>query len=1715
MANKFTNFIFTDEGKAVLTKVLASKGTQKFGIQNVYTFTSKLTNTLVYTQISTLGPKQNKPVGTVTPQANDTVEMRIQIDNTDVTIGYNLQGIAIVGSFNDKNFVLGYVNANETTNVPPYDGMQAQTLALDVSVALSDTSVVIINTQIAGMLTVADYIALQKYIDQKDSTKADDSAAVHKTGTEAIDGVKTFLQKIVGSVTGNAGTADRVNTLAINASVTLSSLTNGIYLSTNASKTTSDKPGEAGESYVLLVESNYQRFTDLTANKSYFRAKNGVTWSGWIRFATADDLATVNSSATHKTGNETIAGIKTFTSTILGSISGNAGTATKLVTARTLSLTGDATGSVTFDGSANAPIPVTLASVKRTNTATSQDVLMGGTFTALDSLQTDEKGRVTGVNVKTLSLPLTTQPTNDPDIVHKTKDETVDGIKSFLKTINGSISGTAGLANKLVTAKKINGVNFDGTNDIRVDPIVQTVTTNIDVFTLKNGFYYYSNIAATNKPAGSSNYFVVEVTTAPNGLNGFMQVVDSNNNTWWNTLSAGKWAQWKSVANDALVAHLEGDETYKGNKTFTGTITTSKRLNSPALELIGEGGSAYVGFHGKDNASDYSSRIVDDTADLGLKVLNQSGTGAIPAALFANATLPYDLDAVTLGNYNLNSYNHTVVVSTRTSLTGSSPVTNSDGVNILDNAVIEYRKGATTAWATQVVTNLWDSMVYERSNKGGSWQPWTKLSNDADVVHKNGDTMTGSLTVPTLTVNNPINGMLSKEPVNLLFNTNFDNEMEGWTKHTANATIQTSITGEGYTYVRISAGSAPLTDNAYIEQILDNNIVGGTKTYTLSYESWSSSPNSAGAGAWIVETDSKGNEIKSSMVDFGAETNWTKHSQTFVTSADTTSMKIRFKLNRNKSNVSAGFAKLQLEPTAVVGPYVRGSEIQDLSGFVSKAGGTMTGRLINNSGFQAGGIPASGESGSQIGGNGNIELSAVTPYIDFHANNSATDYTTRIWDQGSGLLATANGQTNILTQILANASNPINIDTMVGGLPALTGVGQSVRVQIDNVQPTGTIPAGLSNWSVLTHYATNNTTAWQEIWDISTRSVWRRTKSGNPSKWSGWQRLAFDNDVVHKTGDTLTGGINLIGNNGLTGGTNILGATGDLNDLKTTGLYNVGQNAQATGWTNRPANTNNMAFWVQVDGNPANSVTHQWYYENAFGGIWTRVGYLDGTNYTWKPWKQVAMTDSSITGNSATASKLATARTISLSGNAATGSASFDGSGNLVIPANQPVTVLSSTTDDVYNLATGLYYVENAAVQNKPVGSNNYGVIQVSLNGAKTTDFNGFMLYTDTANNMWWNVKSAGKWIGWKKTVSSEEIVESANKLANARTVKISGDATGSFDFDGSSDVSMPLTLSPVSRLNTTSGLSSTYGDTFTTIDAISTDAKGRVTGINTKSVTLPAAPTNITGNAGTATKLHTTRAIGVSGDATGSVPFDGSSNATMPLTLASVSRTNTTSSQSAKSGDTFTVIDSVSTDSKGRTTGVNTKSVKLPNTAMPSNDDDLLHKSGSETITGKKSFSGGIDMTSMHATGNVATDSDFHGSLTGNSRMHMRIDIQAYEYTAKGLTFRFIKSGPTAFVNISGNVSQDITSEETLITLGEGSNAKTYAQPYWAGGETTGYKGSAISAGQTGNLSIWDDGSVKISYRGPKVPKGTWLDGSITYISDSPLPADTIATNS
>ena len=106
----------------------------------------------------------------------------------------------------------------------------------------------------------------------------------------------------------------------------------------------------------------------------------------------------------------------------------NAVSATKLQTARTISVAGDATGSLTFDGTANVSMDVTLQ----------PSGVTAGTYT---KLTVDSKGRVTGGTIL---------------------------LVSDVPTLNQDTTGNAGTATKLQTSRTINGVLFDGTANITV-----------------------------------------------------------------------------------------------------------------------------------------------------------------------------------------------------------------------------------------------------------------------------------------------------------------------------------------------------------------------------------------------------------------------------------------------------------------------------------------------------------------------------------------------------------------------------------------------------------------------------------------------------------------------------------------------------------------------------------------------------------------------------------------------------------------------------------------------------------------------------------------------------------------------------------------------------------------------------------------------------------------------------------------------------------------------------------------------------------------------------------------------------------------------------------------------------------------------------------------------------------------------------------------------
>lgn len=123
-----------------------------------------------------------------------------------------------------------------------------------------------------------------------------------------------------------------------------------------------------------------------------------------------------------------------------------------------------------------------------------------------------------------------------------------------------------------------------------------------------------------------------------------------------------------------------------------------------------------------------------------------------------------------------------------------------------------------------------------------------------------------------------------------------------------------------------------------------------------------------------------------------------------------------------------------------------------------------------------------------------------------------------------------------------------------------------------------------------------------------------------------------------------------------------------------------------------------------------------------------------------------------------------------------------------------------------------------------------------------------------------------------------------ATKLATARSIAATGDATWSVTFDGSDNASGELALSNTGVSAGVYGHDDEgqvgFGQQIT-IPNLNIDAKGRVLTAKNAVITLPSAPTDITGNAGTATALQTSRTID-------GIGFDGSANVNHYATCSS-----------------------------------------------------------------------------------------------------------------------------------------------------------------------------------------------------------------------------------
>jgi hypothetical protein len=286
--------------------------------------------------------------------------------------------------------------------------------------------------------------------------------------------------------------------------------------------------------------------------------------------------------------NQTIAGTKTFSSTISGSINGNAATATTWATARDLSLTGDATATLlSVNGSANVSAALTLATVNSNV----------GTFL---KTTVNAKGLVTAAttaNINDLTVPTAdyafggykitglADPTSDQDAATKYYVDTVAqglDVKASVKaatTANITLSG----------AQTIDGIAIVAGDRVLVKN--QTSTPTNGIYVAASGAWARSADANTWDELVSAYTFVEEGTTYAD--TGWVCTINAGGTlgttpiTWSQFSGAGTYLAGTgltlsgntfSITNTAVTAGSYGS----ASETLTATVNAQGQLTALA-----------------------------------------------------------------------------------------------------------------------------------------------------------------------------------------------------------------------------------------------------------------------------------------------------------------------------------------------------------------------------------------------------------------------------------------------------------------------------------------------------------------------------------------------------------------------------------------------------------------------------------------------------------------------------------------------------------------------------------------------------------------------------------------------------------------------------------------------------------------------------------------------------------------------------------------------------------------------------------------------------------------------------------------------------------------------------------------------------------------------------------------------------------------------------
>lgn len=318
-----------------------------------------------------------------------------------------------------------------------------------------------------------------------------------------------------------------------------------------------------------------------------------------------------------------------------------------------------------------------------------------------------------------------------------------------------------------------------------------------------------------------------------------------------------------------------------------------------------------------------------------------------------------------------------------------------------------------------------------------------------------------------------------------------------------------------------------------------------------------------------------------------------------------------------------------------------------------------------------------------------------------------------------------------------------------------------------------------------------------------------------------------------------------------------------------------------------------------------------------------------------------------------------------------------------------------------------------------------------------------------------------------------------ANVLSTARTISATGDAAWTVNFDGSANATGALTLA------NTGVTASTYGTT-TAVPTIAVDSKGRITSASNTNIAFPV--TTVNSQSGNVVLTTSNIAEGsnqyfTSARAQASITGGASSVVTADLTASRALVSDGSGKIAASASTTATEVSYLSGVTSAVQTQLNAKAA----------DNAVVHLSGTETITGAKTFSGGLASNALTLTGALGgTSATFSGILTLSN------GTTSTNQNATGFAFNRNISNGAIFSNTGfayqwqRSMSTTATSDILELQLYNPSGA---------------YVNSPITFNGTGAATF--SSAVGIGTSSPSAPLNVVTTGSVTAIFTRDLATD------